>query len=438
MQRKAMLAAAAALTVTAALFAAGPVSGAEPTTLDTQALTAGVPVRAAPASSGSFLVTGTGLTTQALDAATIQDLTTAATQNGQNATAVIAAHQGIHEFSAYIDQLEETRSDLFVRSGIAAAGTTADYWVQFTAMPPADIISGLQSLPVNTEVQFGAPASATELFDVAYALTTSLAANSDVISASGTRYDPVRRVMRLQYAPVGVSTSSLSSALSAALAAAAAAIGGQLPLPVVLESVANRTGTTEITVQGGRDLNLTSGAAHCTAGFTASRGGSRGLLTARHCNNALVYGGTEGAISTSPAQTANDAIDFQFHRTLTGNGHTTNKQFRATSRQEDDDRTVTAVANAPQGSAVCHWGRTSGYRCAFVADTDTCQTLSGHRFCALDVTTSDISAGGDSGGPWFLGLTARGGHTGAFSGVESYFTRIGRVKRNLDATVLQN
>ncbi|MGI5146764.1 hypothetical protein ACQEVC_10325 [Plantactinospora sp. CA-294935] len=99
---------------------------------------------------------------------------------------------------------------------------------------------------------------------------------------------------------------------------------------------------------------------------------------------------------------------------------------------------MTAVGNAPINSAVCHWGRTSGYRCSHVADTDTCRTLSGHRYCGLDVTDDDVSAGGDSGGPWFFGNTARGGHSGASDGVASYFTRIGRVRVHLDATVLQN
>ncbi|MDW5327882.1 hypothetical protein [Plantactinospora sp. KLBMP9567] len=96
---------------------------------------------------------------------------------------------------------------------------------------------------------------------------------------------------------------------------------------------------------------------------------------------------------------------------------------------------MTAVGNAPMGSVVCHWGRNSGYRCSNVADA--CRTLSGHRYCGLDVTREDVSTGGDSGGPWFLGNTARGGHSGASEGVASYFTRISRVRARLDATVPQ-
>ena len=98
------------------------------------------------------------------------------------------------------------------------------------------------------------------------------------------------------------------------------------------------------------------------------------MLTARHCNNALRYGNASGVISTRPGQSSNDATDLQFHRTLTGNGHSTNKQFRATSRQAGGDRTVTAVANSPVGSAVCHWGRKTGYDCSYVDDTESNST----------------------------------------------------------------
>jgi streptogrisin C len=401
-----------------------------------------VPVRAAPTSAGTFRVTGTGRSARALDDAEMQDLAMYAKKSGRELSAVVAAHQGIHEFSAYTTKLEETRPDMFVRAGLATAGGPAAYWIQFTAKPSADIVAELERLPVNTEVQYGAPASSKELARLAYALTKSLAARPDVIRSVGTRYDHERHVLRLQYAPVGgTQLSTLGSVFQKALTAGT--IGGQLPIDVVPELDGDRVAKTEATVQGGRDLNLASnGDAECTAGFTVVRYGNRGVLTARHCPDALKYGTTSGIISTNPGVSPNDAIDFQFHRTLTENGHSTNAQFRATSRDASGDRTVLDVANAPMGSVVCHWGRTSTYSCSTVADTDTCKTFyigSGvwHQYCGLDVTEDDVSAPGDSGGPWFFGSTARGGHTGG-DGVESYFTRIGRVAVHLDATVLQN
>ena len=123
-------------------------------------------------------------------------------------------------------------------------------------------------------MQYGAPASSKELADLAYALTTSLAARPDVIRSAGTRYDYKRRVLRLQYAPVGgAQLSRQGSVVQEALTAGAA--GGQLPLEVVPELDADRNTVAERTVEGGRDLNLGNGDAHCTAGFTAVRSGNR-------------------------------------------------------------------------------------------------------------------------------------------------------------------
>ena len=393
----------------------------------------GVSVRAAPTSAGTLRVTGANKSALALDDAAMQDLSTYAKSSGQKLSAVVAAHQGIHEFSAYTTLLEETRPDTFVRAGLAAAGEAPGNWIQFTARPSADVIAELARLPRNTEVEYGAPASSKELADLADALTASLAARSDVIRSAGTRYDHERRVLRLQYAPVGGSQlSALDSVFRAALTAGT--IGGQLPVDVVLERDDAHAGVTEAVVEGGRALTW-SNDAHCTAGFTAVRAGSKGVLTARHCNNVLEYNNHAGIISTNPTQTANASIDFQFHRT--NSGHSTNRQFRATSSDASGDRTVTAVANAPINSTVCHWGQTSGYSCSSVADTNTCEVLSGDQYCGLDVTDDDVSSGGDSGGPWFFGNTARGGHTGASSSA-SYFTRISRVQQDLDAAVLQN
>lgn len=296
-----VLALLASLAVTAGLtvVAAAPARGS---TENNAAILAhrGVPVRAAPTSAGTFRVTGTGQFALALDAATMQDLATSAKQSGRDLSAVVAAHQGIHEFSAYTTQLEETRPDMFVRAGLATAGGAAGHWIQFTAKPSADIVAELERLPVNTEVQYGAPASFKELEDLAYALTTSLAARPDVIRSAGTRYDPARGVLRLQYAPAGgTQLNTLDSVFQDALTAGT--IGGQLPIEVVLERDVDLAGVTEATVQGGRDLNLASnGDPHCTAGFTVRRYGNAGVLTARHCRNALKYGPTSGIISTSP------------------------------------------------------------------------------------------------------------------------------------------
>ncbi|CAM3338417.1 S1 family peptidase [Kibdelosporangium persicum] len=432
MRRLLTLLASLAVTVGPTVVVAAPVQAAPaPGNIKNNAASFGVSVRPAP-SAGTVRVTGKGLSALALDDATMRDLSTYAKASGQDLSALVAAHQGIHEFSAYTTKLEETRPDMFVRAGVPVAGGATAHWIQTTSKPSADVVAELELLPVNTEVRYGAPASSKELADLAYALTTSLAARSDVIRSAGAGYDHERRVMRLQYASVGTARlSALDPVIHGALTAGT--VGGQLPVDVVIERDDADVVVTEAVVKGGRSLTA-NGEHRCTSGFTARRAGNTGVLTAEHCTNALRYLNTSGVISTNPRRPANDAIDFQFHRTLTGNGHSTSKQFRAGS----EDRTVTGVANAPLDSTVCHWGQSTGYSCSRVSMIDNCHMVSGHRYCGLDFTYDDISAGGDSGGPWFLGNTARGGHTGARDGQFSVFTRIGRVNRHLDARVLQN
>lgn len=303
------------------------------------------------------------------------------------------------------------------------------------------ILDHLRALPVEVEVRYGAPASATELAQLADALTGAVSDRDDILEFAGTHYDHERRLMELEYDPIEDGSTAVTAALlEDARAYAAAEFGGELPLPVVFVETSNGPVRAEAIVRGGLDLNRdgNNNIAECTAGFTAKRNGNRGVTTARHCRDRLRIGaaGAGDAISINPAVADYDAIDIQFHRTLTGNGHTTYKTFRATGRGGSDYRPVTAVSNAPMGSVVCHWGRTSGYSCDFVEDQDRCVTYaSGRRWCGLDETQNNISAGGDSGGPWFLGQTARGIHSGGGPGA-SFFTRVGRM-RFLDTTVLR-
>ena len=97
------------------------------------------------------------------------------------------------------------------------------------------------------------------------------------------------------------------------------------------------------------------------------------------------------------------------------------------------DRVVRDVANPSVGQVVCKWGRYSGYGCGTVAFTNRCYTYSGEgTFCGLVAIGSSITLGGDSGGPWFFGNTATGGHTGLalfvpFAAPVSVFTEISRV-----------
>lgn len=208
-----------------------------------------------------------------------------------------------------------------------------------------------------------------------------------------------------------------------------------IPVSLVEEPGLAET-TLEVNARGGRTLRrATDGRLMCTSGFAVRRNnGNRGIITARHCPNNLTYGWNQGVITFgSNANRINRGlIDIQFHRI--NSGHRVSPFFLGSSPR--DDRVVRAVANGPVGTVACHYGAATRYSCDRIRLVNRCVSLSGTTYCGLDRTSSHVSAGGDSGGPWFLGNTARGTHTGGGS-AGSIFTRIGRVANNMNARVLR-
>lgn len=397
-----------------------------------------VAVSPKPAVQGSIVIRGQGASDPPSEELKY-DLRHYANEEGLEYENVLDAHRGIGEFSELVTDLEARFPDDYVRSGLSGADDAGDFWIQVTAKPGQRLLDRLRSLPVDVEVEYGAPASSRELAALTAALTKATAERSDVIQSSSTAYNPETHVVTLEYTPrPGVTATDTADevARSSIVHAAGTFEGDLLPVDVVLDRQAAATPSVlEARVQGGRTLRLrASNRRECTAGFTARRNGRRGVLTARHCRNRLRYVRKRNVLARA-RQTSYRAVDVQWHRTL--RRHRTNKQFRATGYKASDDRIVRAVRNAPRRSTVCHWGFGTGYDCSSVTRTDQCLTVGGRRKCGVDFTRDDVSAGGDSGGPWFLGTTARGIHLGARPGNRSYFTRISRVYQHLGAKVLQ-
>jgi streptogrisin C len=353
----------------------------------------------------------------------LHDLKHAATATGEDWTSLVERHTGIGEFSLLATELETEYPDSFVQAGLLGS-SQGHYWILFTTPPDQAVIERLRKLPVNVEVRYGEAPSVAEWERVATGIVSEIAKYPTLFKSGGASLGRDAKELLVEYSlaehPDSANGDTVMAALSSALqAGAASSLDGLLPLPARLAELAPGTGpTAETTVQGGRNLNLAStNAAECTGGFTAART-NRGIVTAAHCANSLNYNGVGGVLDfiTKAQTTPPDTIDLQFHRTRTENGHTTNKQFRATGTSGSDDRTVTSVTNSPLGSTVCHWGRTSEYSCSTVVDVNFCRAVDGITRCGLDETAEDISSPGDSGGPWFLGNSARGIHTGALNG----------------------
>ena len=377
-----------------------------------------------------------------LSRAEAEDVAQWASQEGVDVGRALVQYEPVPRFTHVAAKLQAENPETFVDSGVEWIDGDVEPWLTFTDRPDARTVARIQSLPVSVDVMWGAPASKQELEAISGQLLESLAAYYPGDAA--TSIDRASWSVTVTTDDDAMITDAqLQSAVADAGATAESPVegpDGQPRPPVTIFHATDELDESALqaTVQGGRNMNaISDNAAVCTAGFTAVRNGQAGLLTAAHCPNQLRYGNDKGIIeyTATAADSPGGRNDFQFHRTLSGNS--TNAQFRVTS---STDRVVRRVSNPSNGQIVCKWGRFSGYGCATVSSTNRCYTYPGEgTFCGLVAVASNITLGGDSGGPWFFGETATGGHTGLaaiapFAYPVSVFTEISRVGK-VDASV---
>jgi streptogrisin C len=167
-------------------------------------------------------------------------------------------------------------------------------------------------------------------------------------------------------------------------------------------------------VLGGGKMMI-SGNLACTSGFTvATAGGTQGVATAGHCRGLDEYHGPAG---NSAAITFQDRYqgtngDDEWYTTP---GNPDLKEFYwdfgATPRPVNS---VVPEGGFNRGDYYCGFGRTTGEVCGQIRRVNASCTYSapdgfvGHMIQLTTVT----HAGGDSGGPWFLGNAAAGMDSG--------------------------
>lgn len=399
-------------------------------------------VRPAPAKQGSYVLVGDA-PPAAPDELMLADLRHHAETQGLDFDRLVARQTQVVPLGEVLADLEGRFGDEVARAGVPAQSDDEVLpWIQFKNEPSNEALAVVRSKLSEVTIDYGAPASYNELNELSERLIANVNDSNPDISAT-TAYDSERREVAVVYSPVeGMSAEEVKRVIDDAIVTTAHDYEqDQLPLPVASRATDKAGDNYEATVEGGRNLNtagVVGSDGSCTGGFTATRNGDRGILTAEHCFDNLWYGTVAGIITTNPAVPTLATIDAQYHRTITGNGHVTNAQFRATGFDASDDRITQSYASPALNQTVCHWGRSSYYACGEVIDTDDCRTLGdGNYRCGLTTTSPNTSDGGDSGGPWFLTSTAYGLHTsGSNSGDTSTFTKIGRILSALDATLV--
>ncbi|WP_299056886.1 S1 family peptidase [uncultured Nocardioides sp.] len=377
-------------------------------------------VREAPSRSGSFVVRARTASADSLSPALMEDLRTYARSSGENLADLVDTHRGVDEFAAYLDSYARRNPDQYVTGGIAERPGGKN-WIQTTTRPGADEVARLEKLPVDVEVSFGAPASYAELETLSQELVES--AGGEALQSVTAGYDAESQTMDLEYTPAeGAASRAVEGALDGVVARAGRGLpGSALPLEVTTTETSSPL-TLQRKIFGGRGIN--SNKFICTAGFTAKRKGRPGIITSGHCPNRLRYLNKPGTLKRA-VKAKSRKTDLQYNQVIRKNGNKVTAKFRY--KQGRKDRVVRKVANAPRGSTICKWGRTSGYNCSKIRKTNICgRFTNGETYCGLDQTRRKMSSPGDSGGPNFSGNTARGITTG---GTDSYslITRVARI-----------
>ncbi|MEM6796996.1 MAG: S1 family peptidase, partial [Acidobacteriota bacterium] len=160
-------------------------------------------------------------------------------------------------------------------------------------------------------------------------------------------------------------------------------------------------------LRGGRSL-LT-----CTAGFTVrTPTGRLGIATAGHCGDFQRYADSFTPL-TLQAEHYAGSHDVQWH-TATCSDTIKNEIYDGTAF-----RTINGTVgrgSQSTGTFVCKHGRTTGHTCGIIFGRNYCPSyVPSGRSTFITVIGNNLSAPGDSGGPWFVGSKAYGIHSGSTS-----------------------
>lgn len=211
---------------------------------------------------------------------------------------------------------------------------------------------------------------------------------------------------------------------------------GNLSLPEKADLVTvSSMGRLEADIYGGLALS------ECTSGFGVKNAvGTRGITTAAHCDNALTYDGEDLEFQDEQRRYRYDiqwstAPDFTVTNKVQSNSNGGTRRITGTV-----NRSAQSV-----GDYVCKYGKATDYTCGYIDSTDYKPDPDNipspsPSFIRVDNTADDdnLSSGGDSGGPWFLGNDAYGSHIGSPAGDsdDAFYMAVNYISRGIHVDVL--
>jgi hypothetical protein len=176
----------------------------------------------------------------------------------------------------------------------------------------------------------------------------------------------------------------------------------------------------------------------CTTGFTVSKSGTRGVLTAGHCSNSESIYNTSLTLMGEAYSGSNDE-QWMY-----------SASFSFTNKAADfapDWRRITSRTyrkNQPIGSWVCKYGKVTGYGCGTITQTNAApgyipNVKPTYVYVAHSVGYPLLCQGGDSGGPVYLSNSAWGiieGLNGTTNWTDLMYTQTDYVEGGLGVTIV--
>jgi hypothetical protein len=334
-----------------------------------------------------------------------------------------ADYSGQNEFLQAVGDVYMEHPDLFSSSAwepesFASRGYKG--WVSFAGIAPDEVIKKFESVPVPVQLRFHAPASSEHMEEIrreamaaVYSQTPHLAGLTGDFSESGE--------LLIRYEVAGGESAELS-ATTVEQTVRAVERGG--PIAIRVERVTGIAPEEEV-VRGGVAFSS------CTTGFAATRGRTKGAVTAGHCDNWTTVNPTGSAYPLRYVLEHEGAYgDSQFHSTV----DSISNSIRISS--SGSLRAITASAFPSNGAAVCNYGKTrTTAACTTIRNADHAfYNTDGVYLSRMAQSNGTFTNGGDSGGPWYYSATAYGVHYGK-SGGYSTMSRVNDVEAILSVNI---
>lgn len=295
--------------------------------------------------------------------------------------------------------LQDVAGDLEAKISVGEAETFAGLWVEHT--PEFRIVVLFTAKNADEIIE---PYLTTEIMEVVDVSTTKISLK-DLQDAQNELLSSLTNLKILAETEINIYENRIKLYVVENERARVddAVQAGFLKLPVFIDVVTvPKMGNTLANIYGGLDI-------WCTSGFSVEDIiGQRGVTTAGHCPDSLMYNGIPLIYQNGHYISSYDIEYF------TTPGFTVTNQFQVSTTGET--RRVAATKsrdNQVVGGYVCKYGITSGYTCGYISSKNFSPPDIPNRtatFIRVNNTAgfNKLVSPGDSGGPWFLSTTAYG------------------------------